>query len=99
MRGTPPINLNKCKPLIGVSLIYAVSTVVLIMTKFDNDFILSTDELKELLEKAFSNGALSHAKWDGQRDTCWSNVNEDMKEEVSAILLDLNSKVVTNNCA
>ena len=76
-----------------------LGTVVLIMTKIDNGFILSTDELKELLEKAFSNGALSHNKWDGQRDTCWSNVNEDMKEEVSAILLDLNSKVVTNNCA
>ena len=76
-----------------------LGTVVLIMTKFDNGFIFSTDELKELLEKAFSNGALSHAKWDGQGDTCWSNVNEDMKEEVSAILSDLNSKLVTNNCA
>lgn len=76
-----------------------LGTVVLIMTKFDNGFILSNNELKELLEKAFNNGALSHAKWDGQRDTCWSNVNEDMKEEVSSILSDLNSKVVTNNCA
>lgn len=68
------------------------------MTKFDNGFILSTDELKKLFEKAFSSGALSYSKWDGQRDTCWSNVNQDMKEEVSAILSDLNSKVVTNNC-
>ena len=60
------------------------------MTKLDNGFILSTDELKELLEKAFSNGALSHSKWVGQRDTCWSNVNEDMKEEVSAIINEIN---------
>lgn len=69
------------------------------MNYINNGFILSTNELKELLEKAFSNGALSHAKWDGQIDTCWSNVNEDMKEEVSAILSNLNSKVVANNCA
>lgn len=74
-------------------------TFVLIMTKFDNGFILSTDELKQLLEKAFSNGAFSYAKWHGQKDICWSNVNEDLKEEVSAILSNLNSKVVTNNCA
>jgi hypothetical protein len=88
-----------CNRLLAYLLYTLLGTVVLIMTKFDNGFILSTDELKELLEKAFSNGALSHSKWDGQRDTCWSNVNEDMKEEVSAILSDLNSKVVTNNCA
>ena len=69
------------------------------MTKFHNGFILSTYQLKELVEKAFSNGALSHAKWNGQRDTCWSNVNKDMKEEVSAILSDLNNNLITNNCA
>ena len=49
----------------------------------------ATDELKELIEKAFNIGALSHAKWCGQRDTCWTNVNEDMKEEVSIIISEL----------
>lgn len=67
------------------------------MTKLDNGFILSTVELKELLEKVFSNGALSHSKWEGQRDTCWTNVNADMKEEVSAIIQDLKNTIVTNN--
>lgn len=62
------------------------------MLKIDDAFMFSTDELKELLEKAFSKGALSHAKWDGQRDTCWTNVKEDMKEEVNTILSDLNNK-------
>lgn len=69
------------------------------MTKIDNGFIISSDELKEILEKVFHNGAISHAKWDGQRDTCWSNVNEDMKEEINTILSELNIKVNTNNCS
>ena len=52
-------------------------------------FIITENKLKELLEKAFTNGAFSYANWKGQSDTCWTNVNEDMKEEVSSIINDL----------
>lgn len=43
-----------------------------------------------MLEKAFNKGALSHNQWMGQSDTCWSNVNDDMKEEVLDIINELN---------
>jgi hypothetical protein len=52
-------------------------------------FIITENKLKELLEKAFTNGAFSYANWKGQSDTCWTNVNEDMKEEVYSIINDL----------
>lgn len=51
---------------------------------------ISTKRLTELIERAFTNGALSHNQWLCQPDTCWSNVNEDMKEEVSDIMNELN---------
>ena len=49
-------------------------------------------KLKKLLEKAFNEGALSYSNRDGQPDTCWSNVNDDMKEFSSSIMDKLNSK-------
>jgi hypothetical protein len=55
-------------------------------------FIITENKLKELLEKAFTNGAFSYANWKGQSDTCWTNVNEDMKEEVSSIINDLKNE-------
>lgn len=51
-----------------------------------DNIIINKDKLKELLERAFTNGAISHDKWSGQRDTCWSNVNLDMKEEIEYLV-------------
>lgn len=67
------------------------------MLKIGNTFILTEEALKELLKSTFKNGALSYAKWDAQRDTCWSNVNQDMEEEVVAVLSDIPSSEVENN--
>lgn len=49
-------------------------------------YFISINELRIMLEKAFNKGALSHNQWMGQPDTCWSNVNDDMKEEVLDII-------------
>jgi len=54
-----------------------------------NSFIVTEDELKMLLEKSFYSGALSYAQWDGQHDTCWSNVEIDKKENSEAVINDL----------
>lgn len=49
-------------------------------------------KLKKLLEKAFNEGALSHSNREGQPDTCWSNVKDDMKEYTTSIIDKINSK-------
>ena len=54
-----------------------------------NSFILTEDELTRLLEKSFYSGALSYAQWDGQHDTCWSNVEMDKKEDSAAVISSL----------
>ncbi len=69
------------------------------MTNFNDGFILSTTELKELLEKAFMIGILSHDSRDMEGDICWEKVHKKREEEVLAILSDLNSNVVTNLAA
>ncbi len=50
---------------------------------------LTKEQMKALIETSFYNGAISHNKWSGQRDTCWSNVKDDMKEESEAIIKEL----------
>lgn len=50
---------------------------------------LSVDELKELLDKAFSYGALSHFTHHTEKTTCWSKVNKDMNDEVLSLISNL----------
>ena len=52
-------------------------------------YLIPDDKLKELLQMAFSSGALSHANRIGQPGTCWTNVSQDNDEEVSAIMSDI----------
>lgn len=54
-----------------------------------NTFILPEEELRILLEASFYSGALSHANWEGQHDTCWSNVEMDKKEDSVAVISSL----------
>lgn len=53
---------------------------------------ISKEKLRELLNRAFQQGALSHDTWMGQYDTCWQNVREDMKEEVDEILQEFDKE-------
>ena len=53
----------------------------------DKGFVILTEiQLKEIVENAFDSGAKSHNEWEGQRDTCWSNVYEDKKEHVEMVV-------------
>lgn len=53
-------------------------------------YTLTESELRSLLKTAFHDGALSHSKWMGQSDTCWSNVGLDMEENIESLINDLN---------
>lgn len=53
----------------------------------DKRFVILTEiQLKEIVEKSFYSGAKSHNDWEGQRDTCWSNVDDDKKEYVDNVI-------------
>ena len=58
--------------------------------KEDKNITFSTKRLTEIIERVFTNGALSYNQRLGQPDTCWSNVYDDMREEVLDIINELN---------
>ncbi len=59
---------------------------------------ITKEQMEALIETSFYNGAISHNKWSGQRDTCWSNVKDDMKEESEAMLYPITICVPANGC-
>lgn len=52
----------------------------------EKGFILITEnEFLKILGETFLKGAHSYSTWQGQPDTCWSNVEEDKKELIQTI--------------
>ena len=62
------------------------------MAVTEKTHILSENDLINLIKKSFLEGALSHSKWVGQPDTCWSNVHEDMGECSECLIKELNEE-------
>lgn len=54
---------------------------------------ISEAKLKQLLEFTFIQGAHSSDNWSGQRDTQWSNVDQDMAEYVSSVIEDIKEEL------
>lgn len=48
--------------------------------------LLKESELRLIIDNAFQSGAQSHSNWIGQRDTCWSHVDDDKRDYVSDIV-------------
>lgn len=55
--------------------------------------IISETKLKQLLDFTFIQGAHSSDNWSGQRDTQWSNVDQDMAEYVSSVIQDIKEEL------
>lgn len=54
---------------------------------------MSESKLKQILDFTFIQGAHSSDNWSGQRDTQWSNVDQDMAEYVSSVIKDIKKEL------